>query len=97
MIVPFCFNFFGLFFRYYKSNQKLTTHRRQNHQVPTNQVKVQKGQNLEQDSFTCQKVYHEGTMARLQNLLLLLLLVTPTILQIANPGNHTSDKDLRTF
>merc|ERR1712038_1511705 len=55
--------------------------------VPTNQVKVQKGQNSEQDSSTCQKVYHEGTMARLQNLLLLLLLVTPTILQIANPGS----------
>jgi len=62
-------------------------HRRQNHQVPTNQVKVQKGQNSKQDSSTCQKVYHEGTMARLQNLLLLLLLVTPTILQIANPGS----------
>ena len=67
------------------------------HQVPTNQVKVQKGQNSKQDSSTCQKVYHEGTMARLQNLLLLLLLVTPTILQIANPGNLTFDKDLRTF
>ena len=71
----------------------MTTHRRQNHQVPTNQVKVQKGQNSEQDSSTCQKVYLESTMARLQNLLLLLLLVTPTILQIANPGNHTFDKD----
>merc|ERR1712241_1632223 len=52
---------------------------------PTNQVKVRKGQNS--DSSTCQKVFQEGTMARFQNLLLLLLLVTPTILQISSPGS----------
>ena len=36
-------------------------------------------------------------MSRLQNLLVLLLLVTPTILQIANPDNHPFEQDLRTF
>ena len=43
------------------------------------------------------KVYQEGTMARLQNLLLLVLLVTSTIFQITNPGNHPFEPDLRTF
>ena len=36
-------------------------------------------------------------MSRLQNLLVLLLLVTPTILQIANPGNHPFEHTANIF